>query len=128
MMSAIFLSKSWKDSYSSCLLAHWNPLSKGTLKLNINDNFLEDYGILGVGGVVRDHNVDLVGDALLTELRAIQTNLDFVTTKTMTTLFVRMIGCNPLSCLFFIVIVPCTLMLLTSFILEMFYMRMVTLH
>jgi len=44
------------DPNSSRLLAHWIPPPKGTLKLNVDGSFLEDFGCLGVGGVVRNHD------------------------------------------------------------------------
>ena len=43
------------DPHSSRLLTHWVPPPEGTLKLNIDGNFLEDLGCLGAGGVVRNH-------------------------------------------------------------------------
>ncbi|KEH36868.1 hypothetical protein MTR_2g023410 [Medicago truncatula] len=52
-----------------------------TFKLNIDDSFLEGFGCLGAGGVVRNHDGDWIagfshyevgGDALLAELRVIQ--------------------------------------------------------
>ena len=78
------------DPHSSCLLAHWIPPSEGTLKLNTDGSFLEDFGCLGVGGVVHNHNGDWIagfshyesrGDALLAELRAIQIGLGFCRKK-----------------------------------------------
>jgi len=47
-----------------------------------------------------------------------------VVKKIMSTLFVRVIVCKQLTLLLLVVIIPCTLMLLSSFILEMFYMEM----
>jgi len=55
-----------------------DPPPKDTLKLNIDGNFLQDFGCLGAGGVVRNHDGDWItsfsdyeieNDALLTELR-----------------------------------------------------------
>jgi hypothetical protein len=131
------LSKSWKDSHSSCLLAHCSPLPKGTLKLNINGNLLEDSGILGVGGIVLYHEVDWIvgfshwevgGDALLTKLGVTQTGLDFCHSKDYNYIICESDCLKSIEMFIFIVIISCTFMLLTSFILEMFYMRMVTLH
>ena len=67
-----------------------NPSPKDTLKLNIDGSFLEEFGCLGVGGVVHNHDGDWIagfsyykaeGDALLTELRVIQIGLDFCSKK-----------------------------------------------
>ena len=88
------------DPHSSCLLTHWSPPPEGILKLNIDGSFLENFGSLGAGSVVRNHNGDWItgfshyedgGDALLAELRVIQTGLDFCRKKTMLTLYVRVI-------------------------------------
>lgn len=58
---------------------HWKPPLESLIKLNVDDSFLEDNSRLGAGGVHRGH--DLIagftyfangGDALLTELHAIQ--------------------------------------------------------
>jgi len=67
-----------------------NPSPKDTLKLNIDGSFLEEFGCLGVGGVVHNHDGDWIagfsqyeagGDALLAELCAIQIDLDFCSKK-----------------------------------------------
>jgi len=72
--------------HSSRLLAYWIPSSIGKLKLNIDGSFLEDFECLGVDDVVCKHDGDYIfdfchyefeGDALLTELRAIQIGLNF---------------------------------------------------
>ena len=56
-------------------------------RVHSNGSFLEGFGCLGAGGVVRNHDGDWIagfshyeagGDALLTELRAIQIVLIFV--------------------------------------------------
>jgi len=74
------------DSHSTRLLAHCIPPSEGTLKLNIDGSFLEDFGCLGVGVGVHNHDGDWItsfshyevgGDAFLAYLRAIQIDLDF---------------------------------------------------
>ena len=72
------------DLHSSRLLAHWIPPPEGTLKLNIDGSFLEDFGCLGAGDVVCNHDGDWIaglGDALLAELRVIQIGLDFCSRK-----------------------------------------------
>jgi hypothetical protein len=56
------------DSHLSCLLVHWIPSLEGTLKPNIDGNFLEDFGCLGVGGVVRNHNGDWIASFLTMKL------------------------------------------------------------
>jgi len=67
-----------------------DPPPEGTLKLNNDGSFLEDFGCLGAGGVVRNHDGDWIaglshyeigGDVLLAELRAIQICLDFCSKK-----------------------------------------------
>jgi len=92
--------KGFFDSHSSRLLTHWIPPPKGTLKLNIDGSFLQDFGCLGAGGVVRNHDGDWIagfshyevgGDVILAELRVIQIGLDFCSKKDMSTLFVRVI-------------------------------------
>ena len=65
--------------------------SKFTLySFRFDGSFLEDFGCLGAGGVVRNHDGDWItgfshyeagGDALLAELRAIQIGLDFCSKK-----------------------------------------------
>ena len=78
------------DPHSSRFLDHWIPPPEGTLKLNIDGSFLEDFGCLGAGGVVRNHDEDWIadffhyeagGNALLAELRATQIGLDFCSKK-----------------------------------------------
>jgi hypothetical protein len=78
------------DPHSSRLLAHLIPPPEGTLKLNIDGSFLEDFGCLDVGGVVCNHDrywivgfshYEAGGGALLAELRAIQIGLDFCCKK-----------------------------------------------
>ncbi|XP_039688729.1 uncharacterized protein [Medicago truncatula] len=75
------------DPHSSHLLAHWILHPEGTLKINIDDSFLEDWI---AGGGVRNHDGDWIagfshyeagGDALLAELRAIRIGLDFCNLK-----------------------------------------------
>ena len=126
------------DPHSSRLLAHWIPTLEGTLKLNINGSFLEDLCCLGAGGVVRNHDEDWIagfshyeagGDALLADLRAIQIGIDFCSLKG----YVNIIYES--DCLEAVDLIidgrdhiPCTLMLLTSFILEMLYMEMIIQH
>nr|ABN09037.1 Polynucleotidyl transferase, Ribonuclease H fold [Medicago truncatula] len=41
-------------------LSSLDPPSEGTLKLNSDGSFLEDFGCLGVGGVVRNHDGDWI--------------------------------------------------------------------
>ena len=66
------------------------PPPGSTLKLNIDGSFIEDFGCLGAGVVVRNHDGDWIadfshyeagGDALLAELRAIQIGLNFCSLK-----------------------------------------------
>jgi len=50
------LSQSWFGLTLIAPLSSLDPHPKGTLKLNIDGSFLEDFGCLGVGGVVRNHD------------------------------------------------------------------------
>ena len=105
-----------------------DPPLECTLILNIDGSFLEHFGCLGVGGVTRNHDRDWIagfshyeagGGGLLAELRAIQIGLDFCSKKG----YVNII-CES-DCLDAVDLIndghdiPCTIMLLTSFILEM---------
>ncbi|RHN54219.1 hypothetical protein MtrunA17_Chr5g0404331 [Medicago truncatula] len=38
------------------ILSRWKPPHKGLIKINVEDNFLEDISRLGVGRVVRGHD------------------------------------------------------------------------
>jgi hypothetical protein len=78
------------------ILSSLEPSSKGTLKPNVDDSFLEDSLYLGV----RNHEDDWVadishydvgGNVLLAELCYIQMRLDFVAARIIIILFVRVI-------------------------------------
>jgi len=118
-------------------LTSLNPPLKDTFKLNIDGSFLEEFGCLGVGGVVHNHDGDWIagfsyykaeGDALLTELRVIQIGLDFCSKKG----YVNII-CES-DCLEAVDLIivgrdhMLHIRLLTSFTLEMFYMEMEIQH
>ena len=80
------------NAFLTILILVWTHTCppEGTLKLNIDGSFLEDFGCLGAGGVVRNHDGEWIagfshyeagGDALLAELCAIQIGLDFCIKK-----------------------------------------------
>ena len=84
------LSQSWFELILITPLSSLDPPPEGTLELNIDGRFLEDFGCLGVGGVVGNHDGDWIAgfshyevgsDVLLAELRAIQIGLDFCSKK-----------------------------------------------
>ncbi|GAU21288.1 hypothetical protein TSUD_286980 [Trifolium subterraneum] len=69
------------DKSMDRILAHWEPPHEGLIKINMDDIFFQNNSRLGAGGVVRDHDGSWIvgfthfengGDALLTELHAIQ--------------------------------------------------------
>jgi len=74
------LSQSWFELILITPLSSLDPPPEGTLELNIDGRFLENFGCLCVGGVVRNHDGDWIscvyhyevgGNALLAELRTI---------------------------------------------------------
>jgi hypothetical protein len=131
------LSQSWFGPTLIAPLSSLDPPPEGTLKLNIDVSFLEYFGCLGAGGVVRNHDGDWIadfshyeigGDVLLAELRASQICLDFCSKKG----YVNNICENDCLEAVYLIIdgrdLPCTLMLLSSFILEMVCMEMEIQH
>jgi len=44
------------DTSINRFLSRWKPHCEGLIKINVDDNFLEDNSRLGVGGVVCDHD------------------------------------------------------------------------
>lgn len=77
-------------THSSHILAHWSSPWEDTLKLNVDGSFLQGFGCLGVGGIVRNHDKDWIsrfsyyevwGDLLLVELGVIHMSLDFCHNK-----------------------------------------------
>jgi len=54
------LSQSWFGPTLIAPLSSLDPPPEGTLKLNIDGSFLEDFGCLGAGSDVRNHDGDLI--------------------------------------------------------------------
>ena len=84
------LSQFWFGPTLITPISSLDPPLEGTLKINIDGSFLEDFGCLCARGVVRNHDGDWIAgfshygagaDALLVELRAIQIGFDFCNLK-----------------------------------------------
>ena len=114
-----------------------DPPLECTLILNIDGSFLEHFGCLGVGCVTRNHDRDWIagfshyeagGGGLLAELRAIQIGLDFCSKKGYVNGICESDCLEEVGLIIADVIIPCTLMLLTSFILEMLCMEIEIQH